>query len=924
MSDRRASDQFIWAKAKGYIGRLVYVSTLDGKLWALDAALGGAVVWNVNTGSGPMLSSSIHRLELTNNGQWVRMIPSLSGGLYRFNGDSIEPVPVTADNLLQSSGFLFSDDLVISGGKESQTYGVDARSGRVMYHCSMHGCQNYTEDGLESDGVMVIQRVTQTVRAVEARSGAERWNFSVGHHDLKLMADLNSDCHSTGSPPSTDDLYFELKIIVPEGLVCALSKVEPGRILWKHKSSYRPSLLQFDTPVVSAWHHKEGKMTEVDLFSGARMFNDNMGSITPSLYIGMHNKQLYIQESVTVQRSVGNWASNLLTDESSNNLRIPWHPVPATSTALGLLDDQLLTSEDPTTDDESQASTTAISVLYGSSYVNGNGFFLFSEESLKKTKHSQCLKNATLSLDGDTITMEGDDDNDYFSEEETPVQIIIVSLWFWWKEVLVISCTTALLFNLMITQRFLHIFANQQKNVIVQKEVIVVEKHIPMKQDTDSGVDMRLSLRSHSDPGSTVLTPEFISRYLTDFDPVRCLGKGGFGIVFEAKNKIDDWHYAIKRIALPNRQESRDRVMREVKALAKLDHQHIVRYFNAWLECPPPGWQEDQDKLCPLNGQLSYSEDATTDGTEQSREKTHVNNKSLIDNSSVYLNLCNGKGLDPLLMGSIKDNFSNCLPSDISDSFIKFEASEGYEESERREESVINVNSASSETGDSPFGYFGNQHKSNSDEMKQVVVKRPMSLQISSGGGVIVPVKASRMFLFIQMQLCRKESLREWLKDNVGPRDKRTVLNMFLQILDAVEYVHLQGLIHRDLKPSNIFFSLDGQIKVGDFGLVTAMVESGDQRTPGGDGDTFLGDEIHTAQVGTQLYMSPEQSKGLPYNYKVDIYSLGVILVELLVPFGTEMERIRTLLGVRKNKLPPHFKQDYSEEVGTLLQTSLF
>nr|CAD7260206.1 unnamed protein product [Timema shepardi] len=1015
--------------------QLVYVSTLDGRLWALDAALGGAVVWNVNTGSGPMLSSSIHRLEekppsvhlteirtsispssavelnstsalanyateagcnhnssmlnlissltmklalclwnkhdslqalpkvietplLTNNGQWVRMIPSLSGGLYRFNGDSIEPVPVTADNLLQSSGFLFSDDLVISG----------------------------------------------------------EWNFSVGHHDLKLMADLGSDCHSTNSPPSTDVLDFELKIIVPEGLVCALSKVEPGRILWKHK---------FDTPVVSAWHHRGGKMTEVDLFSGARMFNDNMGSITPSLYIGMHNKQLYIQESVTVQRSVGNWASNLLTDESSNNLRIPWHPVPATSTALDLLDDHLLASEDPTTVDESQASTTAISVLYGSSYVNGNGFFLFSEESLKKTKHSQCLKNATLSLDGDTIAMEGDDDNDddFFSEEETPVQIII--------------------------------------------EVIVVEKHIPMKQDTDSGVDMRLSLRSHSDPGSTILAPEFISRYLTDFDPVRCLGKGGFGIVFEAKNKIDDWHYAIKRIALPNSQESRDRVMREVKALAKLDHQHIVRYFNAWLECPPPGWQEDQDKLCPLKAfnrarafererayhpgafkiarayhpgafkiarayhpgafkiarayhpgafkiarayhpgafkrerayhpeafkrarayrpeafkrarayrpeafkrvrayrprvfkrlrayhpraikrtrayhlrvfkrsrayrprafkrarafrpsdQLSYSDDVTTDGTEQSRKKNHVNNKSLIDNSSVYLNLCNRKGLDPLLMGNIKDSFSNRLPSDISDSFIKFEASEGYEASERREESVINVNSASSETGDSPFGHFGYQHKSNSDEMKQVVVKRPMSLQISPGGGVIVPVKASRMFLFIQMQLCRKESLREWLKDNVGPRDKRTVLNMFLQILDAVEYVHLQGLIHRDLKPSNIFFSLDGQIKVGDFGLVTAMVESGDQRTPGGDGDTFLGDEIHTAQVGTQLYMSPEQSKGLPYNYKVDIYSLGVILVELLVPFGTEMERIRTLLDVRKNKLPPHFKQDYSEEYGLL------
>lgn len=52
--------------------------------------------------------------QLTNNGQWVRMIPSLSGGLYKFNGEFIEPIPVTADNLLRSS-FRYSDDLVISG-----------------------------------------------------------------------------------------------------------------------------------------------------------------------------------------------------------------------------------------------------------------------------------------------------------------------------------------------------------------------------------------------------------------------------------------------------------------------------------------------------------------------------------------------------------------------------------------------------------------------------------------------------------------------------------------------------------------------------------------------------------------------------------------------------------------------------------------
>lgn len=84
---------------------------------------------------------------------------------------------------------------------------------------------------------------------------------------------------------------------------------------------------------------------------------------------------------------------------------------------------------------------------------------------------------------------------------------------------------------------------------------------------------------------------------------------------------------------------------------------------------------------------------------------------------------------------------------------------------------------------------------------------------------------ANPLFLYIQMQLCQEKSLKEWLTENYQ-RDYRNILNIFSQILDAVEYIHKNGLIHRDLKPSNIFFSLEGNIKVGDFGLVTGMIDN--------------------------------------------------------------------------------------------------
>lgn len=194
--------------------------------------------------------------------------------------------------------------------------------------------------------------------------------------------------------------------------------------------------------------------------------------------------------------------------------------------------------------------------------------------------------------------------------------------------------------------------------------------------------------------------------------------------------------------------------------------------------------------------------------------------------------------------------------------------------------------------------------------------ERPATVAVSAP-----PSRAlqNKVYLYIQMQLCRKESLKDWLKDNRIEDRSDYISSIFHQIVDAVDYVHYKGLIHRDLKPSNIFFSQDGQVKIGDFGLVTDMAD-----IPNMESSKF-NDEMcipsyarHTQQVGTHLYMSPEQVQGLPYDYKVDIYSLGLIFFELLVFFGTEMERILTLRALRDGRYPNGFAQQHPQEYNLL------
>lgn len=869
---------------------LLFVSTLDGKISALDANNLGKKLWTLEFNDGPMLSSSIHRRELNNNGQWVRLIPSLNGKLYKFDGDNLEVVPVSASQLLQSS-FRYSDDLVFSGGREVKSYGVSTATGKILYECGIDGCTNTTDgETYIQQEVLIIQRFQQTVRAVEPHTGIERWNFSVGQHDLLLAPVSDMNCQNKDAPQIKD---IDIKVVVPDGLIWAISKNDPAMKLWQYK---------FDSPIVSIWREDASKkisehrnVKEINLFDSTQYHGGTEFSASPGIYLGMHNRQLYIQENTELQNSLE------ATPRYMQHLKYPWRPYAVVGNAVeGAVsiktDDDNNNIEGVMLDISDSQTTTALSVLYNSEYINGNGFYLFSTDQLKLDSNKQCNStNPELTFVEKIAEKTYGANNTDREDDNTPVQVIIVSLWYWWKEVLIISITTAVLLNFMLTQRLLNATTGAKDATLPP---LIVERYI----ETNKGNRL---IKEEDDINN------FKSRYLTDFVPVNCLGKGGYGVVFKAKNKIDDCNYAIKRIALPNSNSSRERVMREVKALAKLEHPNIVRYFNAWLECPPPGWQEKYDpewvrKLESPN-LINWSDSVRTE--------TKVKNFVCIDVSQTDTSIesaCEAYELDHDANDDSCIVFQNQIESASHDNVIDISNSTRSSRLSRKSASdeAAKINDCS-HSESIVFKETGSDDKENRRKRQ-----KSFSLDLNNKSH---PRRSPKMFLYIQMQLCQKLSLREWLK-NQSKRDPHRVLNIFQQIVEAVEYVHLQGLIHRDLKPSNIFFSYDDKIKVGDFGLVTAMTENyNETHTPPSENkDVNLKNSFHTACVGTHLYMSPEQMNGQGYNYKVDIYSLGIILFELLIPFVTEMERSIALMNLRKLMFPKDFGNAHPAEFNLL------
>lgn len=378
--------------------------------------------------------------------------------------------------------------------------------------------------------------------------------------------------------------------------------------------------------------------------------------------------------------------------------------------------------------------------------------------------------------------------------------------------------------------------------------------------------------------------PLSLSRYSREFHQRKLLNSGSFGSVFVATNKMDGYDYAIKRIIFSESGYSNDnlnQIVREVKCLSQCDHPNIVRYHTSWLE---PSW-------------VTGSGTAITTADEVASKQVQ----------------------------------RRLLP-DIQRMVIEGpESSSGYS-----------------------FGSFLDESNWSSDSSCSIADGsrvNNLQLQALSGQGARVlsentrkPTYRYQMCLYIQMQLCQPKTLSDWMRQRtVSSVDRgffESTLNVVLQLAKGLEHVHEVGIIHRDLKPANCLLGEDGQFKIGDFGLSKLIRSASSNHKAAVHSDALI--EIPTTDctskkssliewqepltqgIGTTSYCAPEQINSKSYDEKADIYSLGLIILELFGNFGTAHERIQTFHKCREGDLPDHISERFPELAKLILLCTNF
>ena len=152
--------------------------------------------------------------------------------------------------------------------------------------------------------------------------------------------------------------------------------------------------------------------------------------------------------------------------------------------------------------------------------------------------------------------------------------------------------------------------------------------------------------------------------------------------------------------------------------------------------------------------------------------------------------------------------------------------------------------------------------------------------------------------VYIAMEYFERGDLRQLF----GPEmTQKRVLGIITEVAGALDAIHQQGIVHRDIKPENIMQRVDGSVALADFGIAKSMLQA--------EGASLI-QTYHDDRVGTPYYLSPEQASGKAITMQSDLYSLGVMMFEMLAgkrPFMAESldMLLAQHLHVQTPALPP-------------------
>jgi eukaryotic translation initiation factor 2-alpha kinase 3 len=445
------------------------------------------------------------------------------------------------------------------------------------------------------------------------------------------------------------------------------------------------------------------------------------------------------------------------------------------------------------------------------------------------------------------------------------------------------------------------------------------------------------------------------SVYRSEYQELGLLGKGGYGEVYRVRNHLDNQEYAVKKIILASQRlqksqenEQIDALLAELRTLAQLNHTNVVRYYHGWLET----YTKQALPTKPKEPKLLAATQTNSSTWDLSEGAYDATTQELSSAMAFEADHAAHRMYEEALDRDERDYDDNIVfgystGSRSASHEIDRERNVGYPGPISRATFRASLLSVGEEGTDPEIEDIPRNFSSDAISLS----KTPLpSIQPVTAGLGQVQYPLPDHILFIKMSLHPLTLLTYLSPEQPKPGDTIKLRHCFhldssvgilSAILDGVEYLHSQKFVHRDLKPANIFLSVHenqaslrgfidttacsccshlGKSKpayitpcIGDFGLIAEIKEPTAAESSSSAQPLFQPSplaSLHQRPVGTHFYRPSKMPKREPIICpKLDVYSLGIIAMELIHKFTTKSERVTVLTNLSNGILPPGFDE---------------